>query len=130
MRNLPEWIGATPDSAIPQRVRVRVFERHGGVCHISGRKIAAGEPWDCDHIKALVNGGEHRESNLAPALRDKHRIKTAEDVREKSQVYHKRSGHIGAKLKGRGFPPAKRDGRASRPLEKPLPPRRHYEHVD
>ena len=123
-RSLPEWIGATPDSAIPQRVRVRVFERHGGFCHISGRKIAAGEPWDCDHIKALVNGGEHRESNLAPALRDKHRAKSADDVREKSQVYRKKSFHTGAKLRGKGFPPAKRDGRASRPLERPLPPRR------
>lgn len=107
-RSTPEWVGATPDSAIPPRVRLRVFESHGGVCHISGRKIRAGEPWDCDHIKALINGGENRESNLAPALRDKHRQKTAADVREKATITRKRSKHLGVKtagrkLQGRGF---------------------------
>lgn len=102
-RELPEWIGATADTPIPPRVKLRVFERHGGVCHLSGRKIRAGEPWDCDHVKALINGGENRESNLAPALRDKHRAKTAEDVAEKSAVYAKRTAYLGLKPKGRGW---------------------------
>lgn len=39
-RALPEWIGKTPDTAIPARVRVRVFERFGGICQETGRKIA------------------------------------------------------------------------------------------
>ena len=90
-----EWIGKTDDTPIPARVRLRVFERHGGVCHISGRKIAAGEPWDCDHVVALINGGENRESNLAPALREKHREKTAEDVAIKSKTYRQRAKHLG-----------------------------------
>lgn len=94
-RSLPEWIGKTDDAAIPPRVRIRVFEAHAGICHISGRRIRAGEPWECDHIIALVNGGEHRESNLAPALTDKHREKTKEDVAEKSRVYRKRSKSLG-----------------------------------
>lgn len=68
-RSIPEWHGATPDSAIPPRVRARVFEANGGICHVSGRKIAAGELWDCEHVIALINGGENRESNLKPALR-------------------------------------------------------------
>ena len=80
MRAVPEWIAKHDDEAIPPRVRARVFERAGGICHISGRKITAADQWDCDHIVALCNGGGHRESNLAPALRDKHRAKTAEDV--------------------------------------------------
>jgi 5-methylcytosine-specific restriction enzyme A len=124
-RSTPEWIGATPDTAIPQRVRLRVFARHNGICHISGRKIAAGEPWDCDHVIALINGGENRETNLAPALRDKHQAKTAEDVAEKSRRARKQAFHLGAKQRGRGFPPAQRKGGASRPLTKPLPPRRN-----
>ena len=96
------WIGATPDTPIPPRVKLRVFERHNGICHLSGRKIRAGEPWDCDHVKALINGGENRENNLAPALRDKHREKTAEDVAEKSAIYTKRIKHLGiAKPKSR-----------------------------
>lgn len=110
-RAVPEWIGKTNDSAIPPRVRLRVFEAHGGVCHISGRRIQAGEPWDCDHIVALVNGGMHRETNLAPALRDKHREKTALDVREKSIVRRKQMKSLGiAPKKGRPMPGSKASG--------------------
>ena len=110
-RAVPEWIGKTDDSAIPPRVRLRVFEARGGVCHLSGRRIQAGEPWDCDHIVALVNGGEHRETNLAPALRDKHRAKTADDVREKSIVRRKQMKSLGiAPKKGRPMPGSKASG--------------------
>lgn len=110
-RSVPEWVGNTDDSAIPPRVRLRVFEREGGVCHLSGRRIQAGEPWDCDHIVALVNGGEHRETNLAPALRDKHREKTALDVAEKSTVRRKKMKSLGiAPKKGRPMPGSKASG--------------------
>lgn len=94
-RAVPEWIGKTPDAKVPPRVRLRIFERDDGRCHISGRKIMPGDKYDFDHIVALVNGGEHRESNLAPALRDKHRAKTAEDVREKAKVDRLRKKHLG-----------------------------------
>ncbi|MEH6676175.1 HNH endonuclease [Phenylobacterium sp.] len=101
-RSVPEWIGKTPDAKIPPRVRLRVFERHGGRCHLSGRKIMPGDLWDCDHIVALINGGEHREFNLAPALRSKHREKTAEDVAEKSKTYRIRAKHTGV-IRPKGF---------------------------
>lgn len=110
-RSTDEWIGKTDDSAIPPRVRLRVFEAHGGICHLSGRRIQAGEPWDCDHVVALINGGQHRESNLAPALRDKHREKTALDVREKSIVRLKRMKSLGiAPKKSRPMPGSKASG--------------------
>lgn len=94
-RAVTEWIGKTPDAKIPPRVRARVFLAHDGICHLSDRKIGPADAWDLDHIIALVNGGEHRESNLAPALRDKHREKTAEDVAEKSKVARIRAKHLG-----------------------------------
>ena len=103
-RSVEEWVGATPDVAIPKRVKLRVFERHNGICHISGRKITAADQWDCDHIVALCNGGEHRESNLAPALRDKHRAKTAEDVGVKSRTARVRAKHLGIKRSARPMP--------------------------
>lgn len=110
-RSVDEWVGKTDDADIPPRVRLRVFERAGGVCHLSGRRIQAGEPWDCDHIVALVNGGEHREANLAPALRDKHREKTALDVAEKSLVRRKKMKALGiAPKKGRPMPGSKASG--------------------
>lgn len=108
-RSVPEWVGSSPDAAIPARVRVRVFERHGGRCHLSGRMIRGGDLWDCDHVVALINGGEHRESNLAPALREVHREKTADDVAIKSKTARMKAKHLGvypksrAKIRGGGF---------------------------
>lgn len=96
-RSVPEWIGKTPDTKVPDHVRLRIFDREEGRCHLSGRKITLSDEWDLDHKVALINGGEHRESNLFPAIRDKHRAKTAEDVAEKAAVYRKRCKHLGIK---------------------------------
>lgn len=96
-RSVPEWIGATPDTPVPPRVRLRVFEAHNGLCHLTGLKITGADAWDMDHVKALANGGENRESNLAPALRKAHRVKTAEDVAKKATSYRKRSKFLGIK---------------------------------
>ena len=94
-RSVPEWIGATDDTPVPLRVKLRVFERFDGICHHSGRKIQLGDAWDCDHVLAIINGGQNRESNLAPALRDKHREKTAGDVDTKSKTARMRAKHLG-----------------------------------
>lgn len=108
-RGLPEWVGATSDSRPPPRVRARIFDAHHGRCHRSGRKIVTGEVWECDHVIALINGGENRESNLAPILAGKpHREKTAEDVAEKAKVARIRAKHLGIwpkgqKIRSRGF---------------------------
>lgn len=110
-RQVSEWRGKTDDSMPPPRVRLRIFDRHHGICHISGRKIQPGEAWELDHIIALANGGLNVESNLAPALKEKHREKTAADVAEKSRVYRKRTRHIGIKTrKGRPMPGSKASG--------------------
>lgn len=111
-RSVPEWIGKSPDAAIPPRVRARVFDRYEGKCYLSGRKIQAGDQWDCDHVLALCNGGENRESNLAPVLRDKHREKTAEDVAEKAKVARMRAKHLGIYPKSKTRWPKRKLGQA------------------
>lgn len=116
-RSTEEWIGSTPDAAIPKRVRLRVFERHDGICHLSGRKIMPGDAWDLDHITALINGGEHRESNLAPALRDKHREKTAADVAEKARTARIRAKHLGIKPKSSRPMPGSRASKWKRKMD-------------
>lgn len=123
-RGLGEWIGKTDDAKIPPRVRKRVFERSNRICHLSNREIRLGEPWDLDHVVALINGGEHRESNLAPALRDKHREKTAIDVAIKSRDYRKSAKSVGIsfrkgpKMQGREFEKRAPQRSASRPIER------------
>lgn len=96
-RSVEEWVAKHDDQAIPTRVRIRVFDRHNGICHISGRKIRSGDSWQCDHIVSIISGGEHRESNLAPALVEPHKGKTRQEVAEKSRVARKRKSHLGLK---------------------------------
>ena len=106
-RTIPEWTGATDDSAIPMRVRVRVFEAYGGVCAACGRRLVAGDTWDCDHIVALANGGANREANLQPLCSWCHKAKTVADVAEKSRIYRKRAKAIGAHRPKQAFAKSK-----------------------
>lgn len=124
-RSVSEWVGKNDDSRPPPHVRLRIFERHAGRCHFSDRRIMPGDQWDVDHIKALINGGENRETNMAPILRGKpHKEKTAQDVAEKSRNYRKRAKHVGAisptrqKIQSRGFEKAPGQRKASSPLNK------------
>lgn len=110
-RSLPQWIGKTDDTAVPERVQMRIFDLKSGTCWGCGRPLRA-EPWTCDHIDALINGGENRESNLQ-ALGNKccNPDKNAADVREKSLIYRKRKKHIGLrKSKWRPMPGTKASG--------------------
>jgi 5-methylcytosine-specific restriction endonuclease McrA len=108
-RSIEEWVGKTDDEMPPPRVRLRIFQAHGGRCHRSGRLIRAGDKWALDHIIALINGGKNIESNLAPILEDSHKEKTAEDLAIKSKTYRMAAKHNGtwpkskAKIKSRGF---------------------------
>jgi 5-methylcytosine-specific restriction protein A len=97
MRSVAEWVGKTDDSKPPRHVRLRIFDTHWGICHISKRRIQPGEAWDVDHVIAICNGGKNVESNLAPALKEFHKAKTAADVAEKSRVARKRMASIGIK---------------------------------
>lgn len=100
-RSVEEWIGSSPDTSVPDRVRLRVFEKHGGRCYLSGRRIVPGDKWELEHKIALCNGGEHRENNLAPALSGPHKEKTKLDVAEKSKVARIRGKHLGIKKRSR-----------------------------
>ena len=97
-RSVAEWIGRSPDEPVPARVRVRVFDRAKGKCQECTREIGTGDRWICDHIVALINGGENRERNLRCICDwcDKS-IKTPADVAVKSKVARTRKAHLGLK---------------------------------
>lgn len=108
-RTVSEWIAKHDDQKVPPRVRQRVFDAHGGICHISGRKIAPGEAWELEHKVALILGGEHRESNLAPALKEFHKVKTAAEMKVKAKIASVRKKHTGitkpeGRIRSPGFP--------------------------
>lgn len=123
-RSVPEWIGKSSNSAVPPRVRLRIFLRYEGRCQCGcNRLIRPGEAWECEDTIALINGGERRESNLKPWLKGHQKEKTAADVAEKSRVYRKAAKHYGitakrAKIKSRGFEKAAPQRKASAPIEK------------
>ncbi len=93
-RSTAEWIGRTDDSVPPPRVRLRVWERFKGICHSCKRQIRAGERWTLEHLIALINGGQNRESNLGLTCCNCLPDKNAADVAEKSAVYQKRAKHV------------------------------------
>lgn len=93
-RARPEWIGDTDDQRAPPRVRDRIRDRHP-TCYICGRDFSDGKKVALDHVTALINGGENRESNLRPVHVACHAIKTAEDVAEKARIAAKRQKHRG-----------------------------------
>lgn len=120
-RSVKEWIGSSPDAKVPGSVRDRIFARAKGVCHLSGRKIMAGEPWDLEHVQPLSMGGAHRESNLRPALRDKHKAKSAEEAGARAKADAARRAMNGTKAEKRPIP-----SRPKAPAKEPkpsLPPR-------
>ncbi len=100
MRSVDEWIGKDDDEDPPPRVRLRVFDREHGKCHRCTRKILAyRESWTLEHRVALINGGHNRETNLCLTCCNCLPDKNAEDVAEKSSVYHKRAKHLGIETK-------------------------------
>lgn len=110
MRSVPEWIAKNDDQAIPDRVKLRIWLRDGGKCHITGKVIRPGDKYEFEHFKALANGGEHRESNIGLALYKFHKIKTAEDRRQQAKTDRIRKRHLGLKKSGRKIPGRKFDG--------------------
>jgi 5-methylcytosine-specific restriction protein A len=108
-RNVPLWVGATPDAAIPARVKLRIWEREGGRCSLTGRKIQVGEAFDYEHRIPLSMGGRHAEDNIVLALRVAHREKTAQEAGVRAKADRIRLKNLGlwpksrTPLRSRGF---------------------------
>ena len=94
-RTVDEWIGRSDDTPAPPRVRLRVWEREGGLCHRCERKIPPGDAWIIEHRIALINSGENAESNLCLTCSWCKPAKDAEDVALKSRVARKKAKHLG-----------------------------------
>ena len=101
--------------------RLKIFEAHGGNCHICDRKIEAGEAWDLDHVRALALGGEDEPENLAPVHRSCHRgagSKSSDDTARVAKAKRQKAKHYGLGKSKRGFRKAEPQRTATRPIEK------------
>ncbi len=107
-RSVKEWRGKSDDTKIPPRVRQRIFDRDKGICHICKLPIKTGETWHADHILALIEGGENRETNIAPAHAHCNLSKANGEKARKAKVARTRKKHTGAvrtqgKIQSRSF---------------------------
>ena len=109
-RSVEEWVGATADTAIPDRVRLRVFERCHGACGVCGRKIGPADTWIVEHLIALANGGENRERNLGVTCGWCKPEKDAADIKITAHGRRVRARHLGIKKTRRPFPGSKASG--------------------
>jgi 5-methylcytosine-specific restriction protein A len=119
-RSVEAWAGKTDDSAIPPRVRLRVWDREQGKCHRCARKIPVGDAWIIEHRIALINGGANAEPNLCLSCSWCKPLKDAEDVAEKAATYRVRSKHVlpakKSNWQSRGFPKRPPQHTATKPL--------------
>ena len=112
-RSVPEWIADHDDQDIPKRVKLRIWEREGGRCYLTGAKIRPGDAFEFEHVLALRRGGQHRESNIRLALTGAHKLKTADDRQVIAKTDRIAAKHRGLwpksrhKLQGRGFGPSR-----------------------
>lgn len=124
-RTVKEWIGKSDDAKVPPRVRLRIYDRAGGICHICKLPIKQGETWHADHVKALIEGGENREQNLAPAHAVCNLAKANGEKTRKAKVARTRKKNVGItrpkqSIRSAGFARTDKPAR----IQKPSPPRR------
>jgi 5-methylcytosine-specific restriction endonuclease McrA len=105
-------------------IRANAFARANGHCEKCSVKLTVGK-FAFDHVLPDGLGGEATLDNCEVLCAACHGAKTAKvDVPQIAKMKRQRAAHLGLKQKGRGFPPARRRGGASKPLTKQLPPRR------
>lgn len=119
-RSVPQWIGASDDTAVPTRVRLRVWRAEDGKCHRCRRKIPVGDAWIIEHRQALILGGANAEPNLCLSCSWCKPEKDAEDVAAKSKVASTRAKHLGirppSRIRSAGFGKVKPQNSATRPI--------------
>jgi 5-methylcytosine-specific restriction protein A len=108
---MPHDLSTTPRRAMSATRQLRIFERHKGACYLCGGRIAAGEAWDVEHIRALALGGPDTDDNCAPAHRRCHAVKTRDDTARISKAKRQKAASLGIKTrKGRPMPGSRASG--------------------
>lgn len=98
-RKTEEWIGKTPDTPLPLRVKLRILARQDSRCvgECGRRKFDLKLKPAFDHRPALINGGQNRESMIHALCKECHAPRTKADVAEKSYVAEVKAKHLGLK---------------------------------
>lgn len=90
-----------PRKSFSRTDRVRIFDLNAGRCHLCDQKIQVGEAWDIEHIVPWELTRDDSDSNVKPAHKSCHKVKTADDVAAIRKADRIRAKHIGAWPKSR-----------------------------
>lgn len=121
---LKEWIGKTPEAMPGQTVLLRLYAKQNGICACGCGQLMNlnRDKVDCDHIIAVIDGGENRESNLQLLLHPCHKAKTSAEASARSEERrHKAKAFTALRqpsARAGGFRKAPPQRRASTPLTK------------
>lgn len=94
-REVPEWIGKTADTPIPDRVKERIARECDDRCQKCRRPVGPKLPARFDHVTPLILGGANRETNIQLLCEPCHTAKTGLDVRLKAKVARVRKRQLG-----------------------------------
>lgn len=119
MRTVKEWIGKTDDAAPPKLCKLRIVERQGGKCALTGLPFTLKAKPQFDHITPLWLGGKNCESNLQAIHKDPHKAKTSAEASVRAKVNATRATNLGvtrpkAPIKSPGFPKREKPARESK----------------
>lgn len=111
--------------------RLKLFEKHRGICHLCEQPIQPGQAWEVSHDRPLELGGADDDENRKPAHKTCHREHTRTvDQPAIAKAKKIAAKHVGAirpagKLQSRGFAPSRKE-RKPKPQ---LPPAAIYERM-
>lgn len=98
--------------------RARIFEAHGGTCHICGVKIdGTRERWDVEHIVPYALTRDDSDGNLAPAHAACHAPKTKQDVAAIAKAKRVSAKHTGEYAPTRNPLPGSRASKYKRTVD-------------
>lgn len=126
-------VGTTERKRLTPTQRLKLFERHKGICALCGLQIRSGEKWIDEHLRALGLGGTNDDDNRAPVHLACAKVKTnEEDLPRIAKAKRQKMAALGIKREGRkiqsrGFPLVEKQQRI---VKGRLPPRGLYTESD
>lgn len=97
--------------------RLKIFLAADGICHLCERKIAPGEPWHDEHVKAKGLGGSNDLKNRKPAHIDCHAGKTRRDVAIMRKADRQGKKHLGLRARPRQVIPGSKNSRFKKKID-------------
>lgn len=95
-----EPIHIPPRRSLTPNQRAKLFEKHGGVCYLCTRRIAAGEKWIDEHVNPREISADDSAENRRPVHVECAKTKTRADHKTIAKVKRVRNKHLGL---GRGL---------------------------